>query len=166
MHIWLDEVAGLRWPFDTYGGKPDITLLSLPSKCPTHRIHLRDALRKREAGALKPETIDTVFLEYDGALGRLAYTGIAGERNEVAPVGEHYEPTAGVAAPELAHVFGAVPSWRSQRQRIRHATDHDRDILAEGSLVDGLLDCNRDDYFGHGREDSTDTATAPYWEAR
>lgn len=73
-----------------------------------------------------------------------------------------------VAAHELAHLFGAVPSCAPHyvANPSGHVNDDPQDILYVGPLASQpvVLDPGHDDYYGHGRADCPDIATSPFWQ--
>ncbi len=72
-----------------------------------------------------------------------------------------------LAAHELAHLLGAVPSCAPNYGNGGHVVDDPRDLLYAGTSGrdwDNItLDPGRDDYYGHGRGDCTDIADSPLW---
>lgn len=72
-----------------------------------------------------------------------------------------------LAAHEIAHLLGAVPSCAPNRVDGGHVDDSNRDLLYSGrenrDWDNLVLDVGRDDYFGHGRSDCPDIADSPLW---
>ena len=72
-----------------------------------------------------------------------------------------------LAAHELGHLLGAVPSCAPNYGNGGHVVDDPRDLLYAGSSGRDwdniILDPGRDDYYGHGRSDCTDIADSPLW---
>ena len=69
---------------------------------------------------------------------------------------------------ELFHVFGAVAPCAPNFVEGSHVRDDTEDLMyagvERGARAEAVIDLDRNDYYGHGREDCLDVAGSRYWE--
>ena len=181
---WLADEVGRRLILDTYGGELDVTFLRLPF---THQegdgqsgslVFALEQAIARNLGVVD----DKIYAVYYA--GRSA--GVCGSAGLFGKVGAVYVSRDGcsnsspgmdpevastyeaVMVHELFHVFGAVAPCAPNFVEGSHVRDDTEDLMyagvERGARAEAVIDLDRNDYYGHGREDCLDVAGSRYWE--
>ena len=170
MQAWLRAESDMTWRFDTYNGMLDVSYLPMQFRdavSPGDFVNqLENALEQRE-GNLDPQKKYAIFLQYNDSAGVFPVAGVANSQIAVALIhGPGLVKAESVAIHEIIHTFGAVAGC-APNSTIggMHVSDSPIDIMGGGgSLMEGVLDFGRDDYFMHDNGACLDIADNAYWE--
>ena len=168
MQEWLETQTGMTWRLDTYNGKLDVSFLPIRWEGAHDPSTIVDAFHNALGQQVRREPDSqkkyAVFFDYDGAQGAFPVEGVAGENVAITLIsGPFHEHIAAIAIHEIIHTFGAVAPCAPNATPGKHVSDSHRDIMGGGSLIGGVLDWGKDDYFQHGRANCLDIADNPYW---
>ncbi len=170
---WIRQAIGYQLNLDTYGGRPDVSFVRLLTPLSGTQDSFADLLDGLDLALdlqqNKKYLVFTPGLNYAGRASRLV-SAVFLDRYVGATWGDfvdHRLPrdlkfgvtsTEIVALHELFHTFGAAAECAPNFEAY-HVNDTLDDVMTRGQQID----FGRDDYFGHGRADCTDTANSPYW---
>ena len=178
---WIRQAIGYELNLDTHGGRLDVTFVRLLTgyggadaswpdlldgleralELQDDKTYLVFAPAGNDLAGKAQGPVGAVFLERYSSQGWGAFL------DELLPL----ETPFGLARTEITtlheilHTFGAVPDCGANWMDGNHVSDSSTDVMwAAGTRAGRVhIDVDRDDYFGHGRDDCLDTADSPYW---